>query len=76
VPIPPLLVSMLRDHLNEFGAAGDGRVFANERGDVLGTSSYWRVWQDARPLALPPERVSSPLAQRPYNLRHTASRAG
>ncbi len=71
VPIPPLLVAMLQDHLKEFGTAKDGRVFANERGEVLGTSSYWRVWQEARPLALPPDKVSSLLARRPYDLRHT-----
>jgi integrase len=71
VPIPPLLVTVLRAHLAEFGTAKDGRLFPNERGDVLGTSSYWRVWQEARPLALPPIKAASPLAQRPYDLRHT-----
>ncbi|MFZ3596932.1 tyrosine-type recombinase/integrase [Streptomyces sp. BH104] len=71
VPIPPILVAMLRAHIAEFGTAKDGRLFQNERGGVLGTSSYWRVWQEARPLALPPDRVKSPLAQRPYDLRHT-----
>jgi integrase len=71
VPIPPPLVAMLREHIREFGVATDDRVFANERGDVLGTSSYWRVWQDARPIALPPDKVDSPLAHRPYDLRHT-----
>lgn len=70
VPIPPLLVRMLREHIKEFGTAEDGRLFANERGGVLGTSSYWRVWQEARLIALPPDRVASPLAQRPYDLRH------
>ncbi|MFG3504068.1 tyrosine-type recombinase/integrase [Streptomyces sp. NPDC047821] len=71
VPIPPLLVALLQKHIEEFGTAKAGRVFANERGDVLGTSSYWRVWQEARPFALPPDKVESPLAQRPYDLRHT-----
>jgi integrase len=71
VPIPPLLVAMLRAHLKEFGTAKDGRLFPNERGDVLGTSSYWRVWQEARPLALPPDKADSSLARRPYDLRHT-----
>ncbi|MGW6258545.1 tyrosine-type recombinase/integrase [Streptomyces sp. NPDC055085] len=71
VPIPPLLVAMLREHIWEFGVAKDGRIFSNERGDVLGTSSYWRVWQEARPIALPPDKVDSPLAHRPYDLRHT-----
>ncbi|WP_455772003.1 tyrosine-type recombinase/integrase [Streptomyces phaeochromogenes] len=71
VPIPPLLVTMLREHVKEFGTANDGRLFANERGGVLGTSSYWRVWQEARPIALPPDKTDSPLAHRPYDLRHT-----
>ncbi|WP_329198301.1 MULTISPECIES: tyrosine-type recombinase/integrase [unclassified Streptomyces] len=71
VPIPPILVAMLREHIDEFGTAQDGRLFANERGAVLGTSSYWRVWQEARAFALPPDRAASPLARRPYDLRHT-----
>lgn len=71
VPIPPVLVTMLRAHLKEFGTAKDGRLFPNERGDLLGTSSYWRVWQEARPLALPPDKVDSPLARKPYHLRAT-----
>ncbi|WTB44335.1 integrase [Streptomyces sp. NBC_00827] len=71
VPIPPVLVAMLRAHLSEFGTAKDGRLFPNERGDLLGTSSYWRVWQEARPLALPPDKVDSPLARKPYHLRAT-----
>lgn len=70
VPIPPVLVSVLRDHIRTHGTAKDGRLFSNERGDVVGTSSYWRVWEEARAFALPPERVDSPLAGRPYDLRH------
>lgn len=57
VPAPPLLVAILRTHIKEFGKAKDGRIFQNERGDVLGTSSYWRVWQEARPIGLPPHRT-------------------
>ncbi|MCX5130848.1 site-specific integrase [Streptomyces sp. NBC_00340] len=71
VPIPPVLVAMLRTHLKEFGTAKDGRIFSNERGNLLGTSSYWRVWQEARPLALSPDKVASPLARKPYDLRAT-----
>ncbi|WP_079193731.1 tyrosine-type recombinase/integrase [Streptomyces sp. CB02923] len=70
VPIPPVLVALLRNHLSEFGTAKDGRVFGNERGGVVGSSTYWRVWEDAREFALPPDRVASPLAGRPYDLRH------
>ncbi|BCL23020.1 integrase [Streptomyces tuirus] len=71
VPIPPVLVAILRAHIAEFGTAKDGRLFPNERGGLLGTSSYWRVWQEARPFALTPHKVASPLARRPYDLRAT-----
>ncbi|MFJ2827415.1 tyrosine-type recombinase/integrase [Streptomyces sp. NPDC087263] len=70
VPIPPVLVAILRAHLKEFGTAKEGRVFGNERGGVVGSSTYWRAWEEARKYALPPERVESPLAVRPYDLRH------
>ncbi|MEU5798434.1 tyrosine-type recombinase/integrase [Streptomyces sp. NPDC047813] len=72
VPIPPNLVRILRAHLTEFGTAKDGRVFRNERGGVLGSTAYWRVWDEARRLALTPEQVESPMAKRPYDLRHAA----
>ncbi|WP_405888634.1 tyrosine-type recombinase/integrase [Streptomyces sp. NBC_01136] len=70
VPIPPVLVAILRAHLDAFGTAKEGRVFGNERGGVVGSSTYWRVWEEAREYALPPDRVDSPLAGRPYDLRH------
>ncbi|MFJ1971827.1 tyrosine-type recombinase/integrase [Streptomyces sp. NPDC087903] len=70
VPIPPVLVTILQAHLKEFGTAKEGRVFGNERGGVVGSSTYWRVWEEARAYALRPERVDSPLAGRPYDLRH------
>ncbi|MFF4589707.1 tyrosine-type recombinase/integrase [Streptomyces sp. NPDC001388] len=72
VPIPPQLVAILRQHLDTFGTADDGRLFTNERGGVVGSSTYYRVWQEARLLALPPAAVASPLAARPYDLRHSA----
>ncbi|GHK01034.1 hypothetical protein SY2F82_28310 [Streptomyces sp. Y2F8-2] len=72
VPIPTRLVAILRQHLDTFGTAEDGRLFANERGGVVGSSTYCRVWQEARALALPPAAVASPLAARPYDLRHSA----
>ncbi|RLL68906.1 site-specific integrase [Streptomyces sp. Z26] len=70
VPIPPPLVSMLRDHLSDFGTAEDGRIFASERGNVVASSSYYRVWTRARELALMPDQVSTVLAAKPYDLRH------
>lgn len=65
-------MAILRAHLNAFGTAKEGRVFGNERGGVVGSSTYWRVWEEAREYALPPERVDSPLAGRPYDLRHAS----
>lgn len=72
VPIPPHLVQILRDHMATFGTAEDGRLFFNERKTVLSSSTYSRVWEEARRLVLAPEQVASPLAGRPYDLRHAA----
>ncbi len=72
VPIPPVLVKILHDHIEEYGAAADGRLFRTERGGPVGSTAYTEVWQQARVLALAPEQVASPLAGRPYDLRHAA----
>jgi integrase len=70
VPIPPELVAILRRHIDLYGVGPDGRLFRSESGGVLYPSSYRYVWQQARPLALTPSQVASPLARRPYDLRH------
>lgn len=70
VPIPPELVVILREHIDRYRQAADGRLFSSELGGVLYPSSYWHVWHRARPLALTPAQVASPLARRPYDLRH------
>jgi integrase len=72
IPIPPVLVEILRAHLTEYGTAADGRLFQTERGGPVGSTAYTEVWQQARPLALTPEQVASPMAGRPYDLRHAA----
>ena len=72
VPIPPSLVRTLRAHLNEFGTAADGRLFRNERGGIVGSTTFSRVWEEARQLAFMPSQAESPLAGRPYDLRHAA----
>jgi integrase len=41
-----------------------------DRGNVVGSSTYSRIWEEARALALTPDRFVSPLAGRPYDLRH------
>lgn len=72
MPIPPQLVTIFREHLNTFGAADDGRLFFSENGGVVSCSTYYRAWQEARTLALPPAAVACQLARRPYDLRHSA----
>ncbi len=72
VPIPPELVAILRWHIAEFGVASDGRLFRQSNGNVVNSSTYTQVWQAARLIALAPEQVVSPLAARPYDLRHAA----
>ncbi|MGW4387381.1 tyrosine-type recombinase/integrase [Streptomyces sp. NPDC004685] len=72
VPIPPQLVAALHAHVDAFGTAADGRLFYSEGGGVVASSTYWRAWREARAIALPPAVVASPLARRPYDLRHSA----
>lgn len=72
VPIPPVLVDILRDHLDTYGTAPDGRLFQSPNGGVVGSSTYYRVWTQARTYALTPAQEASPLAGRPYDLRHAA----
>ncbi|MFB6821501.1 hypothetical protein ACFCXA_07910 [Streptomyces virginiae] len=71
VPIPPPPVAVLRTHLEEFGTAEDGRLFTDERLDLVGSSTYWRVWKDSLEYVLPPDLRTSILGGRPYDLRHT-----
>ncbi|MFE7115392.1 tyrosine-type recombinase/integrase [Streptomyces sp. NPDC057654] len=72
IPLPPPLVAIWRYGIDTFGTADDGRLFFNERGGLVGSSTYSRVWAEAREFGLPPELVKSPLADRPYDLRHSA----
>ena len=72
VPCPPPLTELLQAHLAEFGTAADGRLVRGVRGSDLSDSTYGRVWKKARELALTPEEAASPLARRPYDLRHAA----
>ncbi|GAA5130221.1 tyrosine-type recombinase/integrase [Pseudonocardia adelaidensis] len=74
VPAPPPLTTLLRAHLEKFGTNTHGRLFGSMRtpdGD-LSDSVYGRVWASAREAALTAEEAASPLARRPYDLRHAA----
>jgi integrase len=70
VPCCPELALFLYEHLDLFGTGPDGRLFVAERGGRVGSSTYGRVWAQARKAAFTPEVVASPLAKRPYDLRH------
>jgi integrase len=70
VPIPPELVAMLREHIEEFETAKDGRLFRTVNGGMI--YDHTATWAAARNLALTPEQVASPMAARPYDLRHAA----
>jgi integrase len=72
VPSPPALTELLHAHLDGFGVGPDGLLFGGVRGGQLAESTYCRVWRKARVVALTPEEVTSPLAHRPYDLRHAA----
>src|SRR5690606_37776469 len=70
VPCPPELTRILRAHLAEFDEGPDSRLFYGVRGGVLAPITYRRAWRKAREAALSVEEVASPLAERPYDLRH------
>ncbi len=52
IPIPPELVRLLREHIETFGTSRGGRLFRSENGNPIQPSTYWRVWQKARAMAL------------------------
>ncbi|MEV0614832.1 tyrosine-type recombinase/integrase [Nonomuraea sp. NPDC050404] len=72
IPIPPVLVAMLREHIAAYGTADDGRIFATRTGGTYSSSAHSYVWQETRKLALTPAQIASSLAARPYDLRHAA----
>ena len=72
VPIPPELVQLLREHVDRFGAGPDGRLFRSQREGAVQDSAYATTWRRARQEILTPAQAASPLARRPYDLRHAA----
>lgn len=73
VPCVPDLTAHLREHLAEFGTTRDGRLFRAGRSDgELRTNTYTGIWNRARDATFTPEVAASPLARRPYDLRHAA----
>ncbi len=72
VPCPPELVALLKEHLAAFGVDNEGRLFRSEKGRPLPSTTYTKLWSRARKAALTEEQQKSPLARRPYDLRHAA----
>lgn len=83
VPACPELVTALRHHLTTFGTGADDRLFVTRTGRFgrpmdgpyatpVSTNTTSRVWRKARRMALSATQAASPLAARPYDLRHAA----
>ncbi|MFI5730332.1 tyrosine-type recombinase/integrase [Kribbella sp. NPDC051587] len=83
VPACPELVELLRRHMAEFRCGPGGRLFVSRTGragiplpppysNPVSSNTYARVWAKARTKALSEAQAASPLAQRPYDLRHAA----
>ncbi|WP_406495832.1 site-specific integrase [Streptomyces sp. NBC_00846] len=69
VPIPPVLVRLIQDHVSEFDTAEDGRLFRAARGGGLLSKEYGDIWKSARQVVLTKQEVNTPLAEVPYGLR-------
>ncbi|MEV1170790.1 hypothetical protein [Nonomuraea sp. NPDC049784] len=65
-------MATLRAHLHTHGTAKDGRLFRTRTDGVISGSAYAKIRKQARTHALTPDQAASPLAGRPYDLRHAA----
>jgi integrase len=81
VPAHPELVAILQRHLDRFGTGADGRLFVARTGKAgaplsppylnpVPMDTVYRALRRARSTVFDGEQVSSPLARRPYDLRH------
>jgi integrase len=70
VPVHPELTRLFRTHLRDFSPGPDDRLFTGIHGGDMPTITYRRAWTNARKTAFTPEEYASPLARRPYDLRH------
>src|SRR5262249_21723937 len=72
-PCPPELTALIHAHIAEFGTTPDGRLFVGDRNrNELPKLTVMRVWKRAREAAFTEAVAASPLAKRPYDLRHAA----
>jgi integrase len=81
VPACPALVATLRHHLETFRPGEGGSLFVTRTGperiptsggfgNAVSASSYGQTWRKARRAALSAAEFASPMARRPYDLRH------
>lgn len=70
MPVPPVLVRMLREHIERFGVAPDGRLFRNAEGNYIEAAVYGITWGRARDATLTLDEHALSLAKSPYDLRH------
>lgn len=83
VPATPELVAILRRHVDAFPPGTGGRLFVTRTGRAgvplvapyskpISMGIVYRTWSAARREALTETEAASPLARRPYDLRHAA----
>ena len=72
VPACPELIRHIRAHAEQFGIAPDGRLFTSTAGGKLRYATFANIWSRTRAAALTKAQAASPLAGRPYDLRHAA----
>ena len=72
VPIHPELVTLLGNHLKQYGTGPGGRIFTLPRGGILTDRAYLAVFHKARAAAFTASEAVSLIARRPYDLRHAA----
>ncbi|WP_410640673.1 tyrosine-type recombinase/integrase [Amycolatopsis sp. lyj-346] len=72
VAFPPDLTRLLWRHVRMFGYGPDGRLFQAEQGGEIPMITYTRAWRAARKAVLTEQVRATPLAARPYDLRHAA----
>lgn len=70
MPCAPELTKLLREHLETLDKAPSTHLFVGVRSGELPTITYRRAWRKAREAALTKQEVGTPLAKRPYDLRH------
>ena len=74
MPIPPELVTILREHIEEFGTAADGRLFRTATGGMIYDTTH--TWAVARTLALPRSRLPRRWRPGPMTCGTLRSRSG